>query len=277
MQAHQLIAGFIASFNLKTFNLNIFGMKLKIFSIFWADDIWKNSAPHKINYKQLAIVCLMILLRRKIEEKFFRIKLKLIEWMKTEKIYCLFRDLHGIGVEIAARNVSNALVGMQVAISISIPMPTKKAPNSANFLKARGGDSRPFYTEIHKSITFTVGIVAVARKYSIFWSFRRIDVNGEASTASVFTDSVSNALLELLHNFWVQIPTDVNSTDMLSASSVSDRFARRAAVWGVTVERKIALIRFPTDALQPIVDTSKPTEERSIGEMMLLQGVEVIN
>lgn len=120
MQAHQLIAGFIASFDLKTFDLNIFGMKLKIFSIFWADDIWKNSAPHKINYKQLAIVCLMILRRRKIEEKFFRIKLKLIEWMKTEKIYCLFRDLHGIGVEIASRNVLNALVGMQVAISIAM-------------------------------------------------------------------------------------------------------------------------------------------------------------
>lgn len=29
MQAHQLIAGFIASFDLKTFNPNIFGMKLK--------------------------------------------------------------------------------------------------------------------------------------------------------------------------------------------------------------------------------------------------------
>lgn len=79
MQAHQLIAGFIASFDLKTFNLNIFGMKLKLFSIFRADDIWKNSAPHKINYKQLAVVRLMILRRRKIEEKFFRIKLKLIE------------------------------------------------------------------------------------------------------------------------------------------------------------------------------------------------------
>lgn len=53
-------------------------------------DIWKNSAPHRINYKQLAIVCLTILRRQKIEEKFSWIKLKLIEWMKTEEIYCLF-------------------------------------------------------------------------------------------------------------------------------------------------------------------------------------------
>lgn len=52
--------------------------------------------------------------------------------MKTEKIYCLFRDLHGIGVEIASRNVLNALVGMQVAISIEM-LAAKKNPNRPTF------------------------------------------------------------------------------------------------------------------------------------------------
>lgn len=162
--------GFYCQFRFENFQSQHIWNEIKeISSIFWADDIWKNSAPHKINYKQLAIVCLMILRRRKIEEKFFRIKLKLIEWMKTEKIYCLFRDLHGIGVEIASRNVLNALVGMQVAISISIPMLLiKNQIGRLSKSKARGGDCRPFYTKIYKSITFTVRIVAAARKYSIF-------------------------------------------------------------------------------------------------------------
>lgn len=66
---NQLTAGFIASFNTTSSYL---GENLQIC------DIWKDSAPHKINYKQLAIA-MMILRRSEIEEKFFRIKLKLIE------------------------------------------------------------------------------------------------------------------------------------------------------------------------------------------------------